>query len=155
MKKMFKYLFVSLLAFLTINNVSAVTIKETVNSGDSYDTIERNTTVIGSTKFTSNEVITAGKATTAGANDATLYVKLGLSVTYKEVATIYYSTPVQVTVIELIPGDLNGDRVVDAADQALVRQAILGNATIEGADLNGDSVVDICDLVYISLLMNA
>ena len=24
-----------------------------------------------------------------------------------------------------------------------------------GADLNGDSVVDICDLVYISLLMNA
>ena len=86
--------------------------------------------------------------------DATVYVKLGLSVTYKEVATIYYSTPVEVTVVEPVFGDLNGDRVVDAADQALVRRAVLGDTTIIGADLNADSVVDICDLVYISLLMN-
>lgn len=89
MKKMFKYLFVSLLIFLTINNISAATIKETVNSGDSYDTLERNTTVIGVTKFTSNEVITAGKATKAGANDATLYVKQNGNIEGYQTPVIY------------------------------------------------------------------
>ena len=64
---------VSLLIFT--NNVFAATIKETVTKNDNYDTIEPNTTIIGVTKFTQNEVITASKATKAGANDATLYMK--------------------------------------------------------------------------------
>lgn len=75
MKKYSKILLsiVSLLIFT--NNVFATTIKETVTKNDNYDTIEPNTTIIGVTKFTQNEVITASKATKAGANDATLYMK--------------------------------------------------------------------------------
>lgn len=75
MKKYSKILLsiVSLLIFT--NNVFAATIKETVTKNDNYDTIEPNTTIIGVTKFTQNEVITASKATKAGANDATLYMK--------------------------------------------------------------------------------
>lgn len=79
-----------------------------------------------------------------------IYVTVQVTRTYT-----FYSLAAELTVPDRVPGDLNGDRVVDAADQALVRQAILGNAIVEGADLNGDSVVDICDLVYLSLLMNA
>ena len=75
MKKYSKILLsiVSLLIFT--NNVFAATIKETVTKNDNNDTIEPNTTIIGVTKFTQNEVITASKATKAGANDATLYMK--------------------------------------------------------------------------------
>lgn len=47
--------------------------KETTNENDQYDTIERNSTLIGSTKFTPDQVITASKAAKAGANDVLLY----------------------------------------------------------------------------------
>lgn len=40
--------------------------KETTNVSDEYDTIERNSTIIGATKFTSEQVITAYKASKAG-----------------------------------------------------------------------------------------
>lgn len=49
-------------------------IKETTNINDEYDTIERNTTIIGVTKFSPNEIITASKAAQAGANDALVYM---------------------------------------------------------------------------------
>ncbi|MBR1385908.1 MAG: leucine-rich repeat protein [Bacilli bacterium] len=64
-----------LLGVLLVPNVYASTIKETTES-DNYDTIETNTTIIGVTKFTQDEIITALKATTAGANDARLYIKI-------------------------------------------------------------------------------
>ena len=75
MKKYLKVLFSFIAVLIFTNNVYATTIKETTTTNDEYDTIERNTTIIGVTKFTANEVITASKATTAGANDATLYMK--------------------------------------------------------------------------------
>ncbi len=64
-----------LLSLFLIPRVYATTIRETTES-DKYDTIETNTTIIGVTKFTQDEIITALKATTAGANDARLYIKM-------------------------------------------------------------------------------
>ena len=54
--------------FIYVNSI-----KETTKN-DSYDTIERNSTIIGNTKFTSDEVITALKATKAGSNHASTYL---------------------------------------------------------------------------------
>ena len=82
--------------------------------------------------------------------DQTVYVKLGLSVTYKSVATVYYSTPAEFTVPEFILGDASGDWVVDATDLALARQHIMGITTVLNADMNNDGIVDICDIVAIA-----
>ena len=57
-----------------INTVSATTIKETTEQ-DEYDTIEPNTFIIGVTKFSGDEVITANKASIAGANDVITYIE--------------------------------------------------------------------------------
>ena len=83
------------------------------------------------------------------ADGATLYVYIYYT------GTSYKSATMETTVIELVPGDLNGDRLVDSADLALVRQAIIGAATVDGADVNGDGVVDICDLVYVRNIINS
>ena len=88
MKKM-KKLFI-LIFFLFINVVNATTIKETLIKGDGYDTILPNTFIIGVTKFSGDEVITASKAATAGANDAMIYaLKNGTTKGYQP-PTIYY-----------------------------------------------------------------
>ncbi len=54
---------------------------------------------------------------------------------------------------EIIPGDANGDGVVDAQDIATVRDYILGldpqPFSFESANLNGDSTVDIQDLTQL------
>ena len=47
---------------------------ETTNANDNYSTIERNTTIIGNTKFTADQIITAAKAATAGYNQALLRI---------------------------------------------------------------------------------
>ena len=83
------------------------------------------------------------------AEGATLYVYIYYT------GTSYKSATMETTVIELVPGDLNGDRLVDSADLALLRQAIIGAATVDGADVNGDGVVDICDLVYVRNIINS
>ena len=76
MKSKIKYIvFLCLLSVTLSLNVNAITLKETTTSGDEFDTIEANTTIIGVTKFTPQEVITAAKATKAGADDAKLYLK--------------------------------------------------------------------------------
>lgn len=95
MNKYSKILFSFIAVLIFTNNVYATTIKETTVTNDTYDTIERNTTIIGVTKFTANEVITASKATTAGANDATLYMKKNGTIEGYSSPTIYiYYGPV-------------------------------------------------------------
>ena len=75
---------------------------------------------------------------------ATLYVYVYYT------GTSYKSATAEITVVEPVLGDINGDKVVDAADLSLVRQAILGAATVDGADLNGDGDADILDLVIVA-----
>ena len=88
MKKYIKL--VILLFFLSIKVIYATTIKETLIKGDGYDTILPNTFIIGVTKFSGDEVITASKAATAGANDAMIYaLKHGTTRGYRP-PTIYY-----------------------------------------------------------------
>ena len=53
----------------SINNVSALTIKETVNSNDNYDTISEGSIIIGITKFEPNVVLTGKRISTATYND--------------------------------------------------------------------------------------
>lgn len=87
-----KYLFlVIVLFFLLLPSTFAVTLRETTDVKDGYGTIEPNTFIIGVTKFSGNEVITAGKAATAGANDAMLYaLKNGTTSGYKTPVIYYY-----------------------------------------------------------------
>lgn len=74
MLKKIKYFIGFCFIFLSAcNAVEATTIKETVNNSDEFDTIERNTTIIGVSKFSSDTVITASKASIAGSNDAKQY----------------------------------------------------------------------------------
>ena len=58
---------------------------------------------------------------------------------------------------EIIPGDANGNGVVDAQDIATVRDYILGRDpqpfSFESANLNGDSTVDIQDLTQLIQLL--
>lgn len=89
MKKYKKILLAIVSLLIFANNVFATTIKETTNENDKYDTIEKNTTIIGVTKFTPNEVITASKATKAGANDAMLYTKKNGTTDGYKIPTIY------------------------------------------------------------------
>ena len=70
-----KKLLIILSLILSINTVTASTIKETTIDNDEYDTIEPNTFIIGVTKFSGDEVITAKKAVIAGANNALTYAK--------------------------------------------------------------------------------
>jgi hypothetical protein len=58
-----------------------------------------------------------------------------------------------------LPGDVNGDGVVDAADMTLVQQIILGIVhpdaeTLVRADVNGNGVVDMGDVVAIDNIIN-
>lgn len=73
--------------------------------------------------------------------DTTLYVAIYYT------GTSYHSTPASLTVPEKILGDVNGDKVVDANDLAIIRQCIIGTASNSAADINGDGNIDICDLV--------
>jgi len=73
--------------------------------------------------------------------DTTLYVAIYYT------GTSYHSTPASLTVPEKILGDVNGDKVVDANDLAIIRQCIIGTASNSAADINGDGIIDICDLV--------
>ena len=52
--------------------IEVTTFIETTDSSDDYDTIERNSAIIGNTKFTPDVVITASKAAIAGYNHAIL-----------------------------------------------------------------------------------
>ena len=71
-----------------------------------------------------------------------IYVTIQINKTYA-----FYSTPASLTVPEKILGDVNGDKVVDANDLAIIRQCIIGTASNSAADINGDGIIDICDLV--------
>ncbi|MBP3391074.1 MAG: metallophosphoesterase [Clostridia bacterium] len=73
--------------------------------------------------------------------DTTLYVAIYYT------GTSYHSTPASLTVPEKVLGDVNGDKVVDTNDLAIIRQCIIGTASNSAADINGDGIIDICDLV--------
>ena len=68
----------------------ATTIRETLVSGDGYDTILPNTFVIGITKFSGEEILTAGKATVAGTHDALFYYKIHGTMEGYQPPKIYY-----------------------------------------------------------------
>ena len=78
MKKSMKKFLIALILLLAIiglsTSVQAATITETTNPNDKYDTIESGTTIIGTTKFTPDTIITGVKAATAGANDMGVYM---------------------------------------------------------------------------------
>ena len=89
MKKRVKLFILLFLIFIDV--VHATTIKETLINGDGYDTILPNTFIIGVTKFSGDEVITASKAATAGANDAMIYaLKNGTTKGYQPPVIYYY-----------------------------------------------------------------
>ena len=67
--KVFFNTLITLGILFSINNVSALTIKETVNSNDNYDTIYDGSIIIGITKFEPNVVLTGKRISTATYND--------------------------------------------------------------------------------------
>ena len=79
-----------MLFFGFLESVFATTIRETLIAGDGYDTIAPNTFIIGITKFTGDQVITASKAATAGANDAMFYASRNGSSKGYQAPIIYY-----------------------------------------------------------------
>ena len=91
MKKILKLIILIFsLFFIFEKNVFATTIRETLISGDGYDTIIPNTFVIGISKFTKEQVITAQKASIAGSNDAMLYFRQNYTTEGYEAPDIYY-----------------------------------------------------------------
>jgi hypothetical protein len=78
---------------------------------------------------------------------------------YTWINTEYGTVTFQLTLPKLnsiIPGDVNGDKRVDAADAYLVAlyragKAELDETRMEAADVNGDAVVDAVDAYYIVL----
>ena len=84
-----KKILIILTLILSINTVTASTIKETTTNDDEYDTIEPNTFIIGVTKFSGDEVITAKKAVIAGANNALNYAKNNNTINNYEQPVIY------------------------------------------------------------------
>ena len=55
-----------------------------------------------------------------------------------------------------VPGDLNGDNLVDVDDVALIAKMILGKTAIDLlADLNGDGSVDVEDFaIAVRIILN-
>ena len=76
-KKILLFLVVLFTVITLSINVNAVTIHETTNTNDGYDTIDVGTIIIGKTKFTPDTIITAYRAATAGANDMRIYIAQG------------------------------------------------------------------------------
>ena len=65
----------------------------------------------------------------------------------------------KVTIIEVIPGDANGDKKVDAEDIVTITDYLVGkspeNFSIENADVNLDGVINITDIIQIvNLILN-
>lgn len=52
--------------------IEVTTFKETTKEDDNFGTIEKNSIIIGNTKFTSEQIITAGKVSIAGYNQAVI-----------------------------------------------------------------------------------
>ena len=71
---------------------------------------------------------------------------------------IIYGDPVS-SVPEVIPGDLNGDQLVDSLDYVLMRRYLLNtglNIVQKAADLNGDKIINSLDYVLLRrTLLNA
>ena len=81
-----------LLTALSLSYVNAVTIQETTSTSDKYDTIEKGSYIIGTTKFTPDTVITGAMAAQAGANDMKLYIaKNGTAEGYEYPKVLYFS----------------------------------------------------------------
>jgi len=63
------------------------------------------------------------------------------------------SAPFVMTLVEVIKGDVNGDRIVDEADIAEVVNCIMGSPSEKfnsgAADLNGDNKINATDIVLI------
>jgi hypothetical protein len=81
-----------------------------------------------------------------------------LSATFSGI--ISFSTVVALTPLpNIIPGDLNGDQVVNCADLKIVKASFGKRQGQSGydsrADVNGDKVVDINDLMFVSKLLPA
>jgi hypothetical protein len=87
---------------------------------------------------------------------ATLYVQKGCKNIYKATAPwMYFKEIVEINGggEEIIPGDANGDGVVDVADVVAIVNYILNkpgeNFNEQAADVNGDGVIDVADVVAV------
>jgi hypothetical protein len=69
-----------------------------------------------------------------------------------------FNTSGVVTVANILPGDLNGDGVVDIFDLLYLARALNGWSGYVlcpvAGDVNGDGVVDIFDLLYLARHLN-
>lgn len=90
MKRKIKSIILTLfVAFVSVLNVNALSINETTDTTDSYDTISDGTIIIGITKFDSDVILTAKRASVATANDLKFKLLEGKDVTQYS-STIYY-----------------------------------------------------------------
>ena len=86
-----KYLLLFLLMFcMFFSRTYALTIRETSDPNDEYSTLEEGSIIVGVTRFSSDNVVTAGKAAMAGANDAMLYVLQNGTANGYETPGVYY-----------------------------------------------------------------
>ena len=90
-----KCLLLFLLLFcMFITKGYAITIRETMDQNDSYSTLEEGSIVIGVTRFSSDNIVTASKAATAGVNDIKLYMlQQGNFDNYESPGVYYYVDP--------------------------------------------------------------
>ena len=88
------YLLLLLIFNLFISKTYALTIRETSDPNDGYTTMEEGSVVIGVTRFSSDTIVTASKAATAGANDAMLHIlQNGTASDYDAPVVYYYVDP--------------------------------------------------------------
>lgn len=87
-----KYLLLFIISFcILISKPYALTIRETMDEFDEYSTIEEGSIVIGATRFSPDNIITASKAAEAGVNDAMLHVlRTGTTEGYQTPKVYYY-----------------------------------------------------------------
>ena len=114
MKRITKYITISLILFLLCEkNVLATTIRETLVSGDGYDTILPNTFVVGITKFEGDTILTATRAAISGSNDALFYYDQNKTINNYQVPPIYYYLGADIGWFK-IDEDNNAEAVTDA-----------------------------------------
>ena len=91
MKKL-KYLLLLSFTFLLLTPriYAATTMRETMEDNDGYSTLEEGSIIIGVTRFSPDNIVTASKAATAGVNDVMLYLSQNGSTKGYEMPGVYY-----------------------------------------------------------------
>ena len=143
-------------AFTACENLTSVTIEEGVEA-------------IGENAFAQceqlEEIVFKGDAPEMGENcfeevEATIYHPVDNDTWTEEVLESTGGEMVMEAVdFSLIPGDVNGNRIVDAADAYLIvlyykEHMVLTEEQLQIADINGNGIVDLADAYAILLTTN-